>query len=91
MLMVVLALSSLWAPGCASNVAPVTPPPPLTERVPDAPADDYVWIPGRWIWRGGGYLWAPGHWAVPPRPGARWVPDKWSPAKTTPDVPAHWE
>ena len=113
MLFAGLALSCLWATGCASlwepvpqkvvptvvseprgadiTWMPVTPPPPLHENVPDAPSDQYVWIPGYWIWRSHSYIWSPGRWAIPPRPGAKWVPDKWSPGNTTPDVPAHWE
>jgi hypothetical protein len=91
MALAALALSCFWAAGCASNVAPVTPPDPPKESIPDAPADNYVWMPGHWIPESGGYLWSPGRWAIPPRPGAKWVPDKWSPGKTTPDVPAHWE
>ncbi len=70
---------------------PVTPPPPLHENIPDAPSDQYVWIPGYWVWQGNHYIWATGRWAIPPHPGAKWVPDKWSPGYTTPDVPAHWE
>jgi len=68
-----------------------TPPAPLKESIPAKPGDDYVWIPGRWIWRERSYIWNLGHWALPPHPGAKWVPDKWSPGHTTPDVPAHWE
>jgi hypothetical protein len=87
-----LALSCLWAAGCASSlVAPVTPPPPQAETIPNAPSDDHVWIPGHWIPQVGGYLWKAGYWALPPHPGAKWVPDKWSPGQTTPDVRGHWE
>ena len=78
-------------PGVDITWMPVTPPAPLPEKIPDPPSDEYVWIPGHWIWRGQYYLWRPGRWAIPPRPGAKWVPDKWSPGNTTPDVPAHWE
>ncbi len=93
--------ASLWQPvpqqyvppTASGNVAfkPVTPPPPLKETIPDAPSDQDVWIPGHWIWRSGYYVWSPGAWVIPPRPGAKWVPDKWSPGYTTPDVPGHWE
>jgi hypothetical protein len=43
------------------------------------------------MWRSHDYIWKSGAWVIPPRPGARWVPDKWSPGYTTPDVPGHWE
>lgn len=78
-------------PGVKITWMPVTPPPPLKENIPDRPSDEYVWIAGRWIWRDNYYIWSPGHWAIPPHPGAKWVPDQWSPGCTTPDVPAHWE
>jgi hypothetical protein len=97
---------SLWEPGPQKVVptvekpppngvhitwVPVTPPPPLKENIPDPPSDQHIWIPGRWVWRGNHYIWLRGHWTLPPHPGAKWVPDKWSPGCTTPDVPAHWE
>jgi hypothetical protein len=90
-------------PDAQITFQPVTPPPPQAEKIPEKPSDDYVWIPGRWVWRsirnqhapeGSGvysYIWDPGRWAIPPHPGAKWVPDKWTPGYTTPDVPAHWE
>ena len=100
-----VALCCFWAAGCwqpmpqqypsevvgSPGVKPVTPPPPLQETIPDQPSDEYVWIPGHWLWQNGYYRWLPGHWVIPPRPGAKWVPDKWSPGYTTPDVPGHWE
>src|ERR1044072_8297144 len=36
------------------------PPPPQAEGVTARPG--YVWIRGRWEWRGGQYVWAGGHW-----------------------------
>jgi outer membrane lipoprotein SlyB len=48
------------------------PPPPPMETVVIAPAPDYVWVGGEWVWNGGWY-WRAGHWAYPPRPQATWV------------------
>ena len=48
------------------------PPPPPVETVLVAPAPDYVWVSGEWVWNGG-WFWCAGHWAYPPHPHAVWV------------------
>lgn len=40
----------------------VEPPAPLYEVAP-APRAGYVWVPGRWDWRGHRHHWVRGHWA----------------------------
>lgn len=59
-------------------VAPAAPPQMPAEAVVVAPGPGYVWIAGYWNWAGGRYAWAPGRWAVPPRPGLRWIPRHWA-------------
>ena len=48
------------------------PPPPVLDTVVVAPAPDYVWIGGEWVWNGG-WFWVGGHWGYPPHPGAIWI------------------
>jgi outer membrane lipoprotein SlyB len=56
----------------AATVIQQAPPPPPVETVVVAPAPDYVWIGGEWVWNGG-WFWSAGHWGYPPHPGAVWV------------------
>jgi hypothetical protein len=43
---------------------PPPPPPAPTEFITPAPNSRAIWVPGRWVWKGGrrGYVWVPGHW-----------------------------
>lgn len=52
------------------------PPPPAETVVVAAPAPDYVWIGGEWVWNGG-WVWVGGHWGYPPYPRAVWVVGGW--------------
>ena len=52
------------------------PPAPIVEAVTIAPASDYVWVGGAWVWRGG-WVWDRGHWDRPPRVGLAWVPHRY--------------
>jgi YXWGXW repeat-containing protein len=60
--------------------APPAPPPPQVEAAPPVPGPAYVWVAGRWTWRGPrrGYVWVPGYYAVPAQPGWVWVPGYWA-------------
>ena len=74
----------------ASGVAPVTPgappdafyvetdpPPVVDETIPVAPADDFVWVEGAWIWQGS-WVWVPGCWVPLPYPGFLWVGSRYT-------------
>ena len=51
------------------------PPPPQVVVVP-APRPGYIWIAGRWEWRGGRYMWANGYWETD-RPGYVYEQGHW--------------
>ncbi len=54
------------------------PPPPLpTYQQPEAPAPNYLWTPGYWMYAPVGYYWVPGAWVAAPYPGALWTPGYW--------------
>ena len=56
----------------ATTVIQQAPPPLPVETAVVAPAPDYVWIGGEWVWNGG-WFWSAGHWGYPPHPDAIWV------------------
>ena len=59
----IVGASSETTGGTTTYIAQSPPPPPV-ESVVVAPAPDYVWIGGEWVWNGG-WFWVAGHWAVP--------------------------
>ena len=76
-----LALGLMASAACAPHgymvrMAP-PPPPPYARYMGRAPGPRYVWMDGRWAWRGR-WVWVPGRWVVPPRPRAVWVPGYWA-------------
>lgn len=60
-----------------SNHAP-DPPAARAEIPPPRPSERHGWIAGSYVWRVGRWFWVQGYWAVPPRPGATWIPGHWS-------------
>jgi len=57
---------------------------------PAAPARDYVWVSGDWVWIGGRYQWHEGHWERPHRRSA-WVDGHWQNTNRGYKwVPGHW-
>lgn len=50
------------------------PPPPRAVVVTARPG--FVWIEGRWAYRGGRYVWLDGRWEAERR-GHRWVQGRW--------------
>src|SRR5262249_35576089 len=50
------------------------PPPPREEQVEMRPG--YVWIQGRWDWRGGQWVWVDGRWEAQ-RSGYEWQQGSW--------------
>ncbi|HUD45687.1 MAG TPA: YXWGXW repeat-containing protein [Candidatus Baltobacteraceae bacterium] len=59
-----------------SSTAQTPPPAPPLEIASEAPAPDYVWINGDWVWNGG-WVWVGGHWVLPPFRGAVWINGRW--------------
>lgn len=78
---------SQWVPGYWSTaetdeVAYLPEPPASLDTGPTtpAPAADYLWNPGTWLWSGSRYQWQAGTWMAA-RPGWIWVPSYyvWTP------------
>lgn len=65
-----------WADAAQKETTYLPPPPATMEVGPNiaAPAEDYGWSPGCWVWYSGRYAWRPGYWA---QGRADW---DWSPA-----------
>jgi hypothetical protein len=75
-------ISGYWADTGASETTYLPPPPASVETGPNiaAPAVNYIWMPGCWVWYHSRYAWQPGYWA-PGRPDWDWVPPHylWTP------------
>jgi hypothetical protein len=60
---------------------------------PGRPDRRYVWVSEGWDSRGGHYSYKPGVWALPPHPGAYWVPGHWAKYQYRPGYkwfPGYW-
>ena len=68
--------SGYWADAISEETTYLPEPPASVEDGPntEAPAKDYNWTPGNWMWRQERYAWTPGYWA---RGRADW---DWMPA-----------
>jgi len=44
------------------------PPQPVPQTVVVAPAPDYIWVNGVWLWGGSRWVWRPGYWHRPRHP-----------------------
>ncbi len=53
------------------------PPPPRYGVIGVAPGPGYVWVDGRWAYRGNRYAWEDGRWVRPPRGRMRWEHGEW--------------
>jgi len=64
-----------WLAGSPQQITylPPAPPPVDVEPVGMPPSDDYVWVPGCYIWQSPRYSLRPGFW-MPGRAGWVWVP-----------------
>jgi hypothetical protein len=75
-------VAGFWGETGQTDFQFLTPPPDSLETGPvlAAPADDYFYVPGSWMWRTR-YLWRPGYW-LRYRPGWVWVPARyvWTPS-----------
>ncbi len=74
LLMLLLAFGSL---SCVVSRPRYAPPPPPRDIVKvHKPNANYVWVPGRHVWRNGRYVWVSGYW-VKERRGHYWVEGHW--------------
>jgi IPT/TIG domain/WXXGXW repeat (2 copies) len=62
-------------PTPSANDRPHAPPPPPRDERP-APRPGYVFVHGRWDWRGGRWEWDEGRWERE-RPGQQWREPRW--------------
>jgi hypothetical protein len=76
-------VSGFWIQAEYQSIDYLPPPPrPLSlDPIGAAPAPDYIWVPGVWIWRSGRYVWRPGYWLAP-QVEWTWVPSHyvWTPS-----------
>lgn len=78
-------LLSTTATACTATVRPRAgvvyvrerPPARLAEVRGPSPGRNYVWISGRYDWRGSAYVWIPGHYESPVGNYRRWVDGQW--------------
>jgi len=74
--------AGFWISVHADELEYMENPPESLENGPSspAPADDYFWVPGCWVYQNEGYRWRPGYWSRH-RPDWVWVPDRfvWTP------------
>jgi hypothetical protein len=72
-----------WAPADQAELPYQQPPPASLEIGPTVPppGDDYLYVPGCWVWRDIRYVWRPGYW-MQCRAGMIWTPAcySWTPA-----------
>lgn len=68
-------ISGHWAKAGEAEIRYLPEPPQSLENGPPvpAPADDYVWVPGTWVYDDERYLWQPGFWS-PWQAGWVWQP-----------------
>ncbi len=67
------------------------PPPPVAEHPDRMPGRGYAWVPGYQRWDGRSFHWEHGRWALPPRPGAQWMPGRWVQGRDGWRwLPGHW-
>ncbi|HUN81350.1 MAG TPA: hypothetical protein VMV81_07545, partial [Phycisphaerae bacterium] len=69
-----------WVPGYwndlrTEEVTYLPEPPETIDEGPNipAPSDEFIWVPGSWVWHHGRYAWRPGYWQHAQRDWM-WVP-----------------
>jgi hypothetical protein len=92
--LILAAILTLTAAGCAARVTPPPVPPPVAETVPKPPVSGQaqVWRPGYYDWNGSGYVWTPGVWVPAQGAGRTWIYGAWVIGPNGGYVwqPAHW-
>jgi hypothetical protein len=75
--------AGFWAAADTPDMHYLPPPPTNLESGPStpAPAEDYIYTPGSWVYTSSHYAWRPGMWVMH-RPGWVWIPAhfRWTPA-----------
>jgi hypothetical protein len=58
-------LSGFWQPTEVAQVTYLPLPPENVDEGPNspAPAEDYFWVSGSWVYQDQGYAWRPGYWS----------------------------
>jgi hypothetical protein len=76
-------IPGFWVSTKVTELQYVEPPPESLENGPSspAPADNYFWVPGNWVYYDTGYRWQAGRWAAY-QPNWVWCPARyvWTPA-----------
>ncbi len=63
------------APSPGGGMYPTQPPPPLRDERMEQ-RRGFIWVTGRWDWRGGNWEWVDGHWERQ-RVNKTWVQGRW--------------
>jgi hypothetical protein len=86
-------VSGYWGVASQEETEYLPPPPDTIDRGPSipAPADNYNYIPGTWVYQVNRYAWRPGYWLAY-RPGWVWVSAcyRWTPCGFI-YVPGYWD
>lgn len=71
-------VSGFWAGEQVQEVQMLPLPPETVEAGPSspAPAANYFWVPGCWVWNNGAYGWRAGYWYAG-QPNWVWIPDRY--------------
>ena len=71
-------VSGFWADQQVQEVQMLPNPPETLEVGPSspAPAANYFWVPGVWVWQNGGYGWRAGYWYAGQNDWV-WIPDRY--------------
>lgn len=93
MILLVMVVIMPVAAAAQVRVAEKPVPPREMMKIPPKPGDNYVLLPGRWVWHRPArmYAWLAPVWVEPPR-GKVWIPGYWKEVrKGWLWVPGKWE
>ncbi|MEZ6071283.1 MAG: hypothetical protein R3C10_13690 [Pirellulales bacterium] len=71
-------VAGTWVPVDETSLSYLPEPPENLDRGPTgtAPADDFFWVPGCWMWQDQRYAWRPGYWSQG-QANWIWVPNRY--------------